>query len=66
MFLPDGEDLADQLIAVLMIVEHEHERPVELDQPAEPAGEDGPQHVRERALGVAGGERAERATEVTA
>ena len=39
VLVADVEALADQLVAVLVVVEDEHERPVRVDEPAEPAGE---------------------------
>ena len=61
VFVADVEALADELVAVLVVVEDEHERPVRVDEPAEPAGERRPQRVGHRAGDVAGGERGDRA-----
>ena len=44
----DGEALADEVGAVGVVVEDEHDGPVEGDEPAEPAGEHAPVLDRER------------------
>ena len=60
-FVADVEALADQLVPVLVVVEDEHERPVRLDEPAEPAAKRRSQRVGQRAGEVPGGERGDRA-----
>ena len=47
--------------AVLVVVEHEHDGPVRVDEPTEPAGERRAQRVGDRAGDVAVGERGDRA-----
>lgn len=57
----DGEALADEVGAVDRVVEHEHDGPVEVDEPAEPAGEHRAVLDRDRPGGVRpceGGDRA--------
>ena len=43
VLVADVEALADELVAILALVEHEDERPLRSDQPAEPTGEHGAQ-----------------------
>ena len=59
--MADVEALADQLVAILVVVEDERERPVRVDEPAEPAGKRRAQRVGQRAGEVPGGERGGRA-----
>ena len=57
----DGAALADQLAAVLVVVQDEHQRLGVVEEPAQPAGELRPQRDRQRPGDVAGRERGDRA-----
>src|SRR5262249_28284907 len=59
-FVADVETLADELVAVLIIVEHERHWTVGGDEPAEPAGECRAQRGGGRAGDVARGEGSRR------
>ena len=60
LFVADAETLPHELGAVLVVVEDEDERPVGVDEPAQPAREHGPQLDRQRARDVPGRERVDR------
>ena len=61
VLVADVEALADQLVAVLVVVEDEHDRPVRVDEPAEPAART-PAATRSTATrDVPGRERGDRA-----
>lgn len=55
-FVADGQALADDVIAILVAIDDEHDLPVPIDQPAEPAGELRAELDRQRAGDVAGRE----------
>ena len=61
VFVADVQALAHEIGAILVVAEHEHERPVGLDEPAEPTREHGPQLDRQRARDVPGREVLDRA-----
>ena len=61
LVVADVEALADDLGAVLVVAGDDHDRPVEVDDPAEPAGEHRSQRVGHRAGDVSGGELGDRA-----
>ncbi len=52
--MPDVEGLADDLVTVLIDTGDDHDRSVEVGDPAEPTGEHRSQRVRDRSADVAG------------
>ena len=61
MLVADVQALTHELGAILVVAEHEHERPVGLDEPTQPTREHGPELDRQRARNVTGREVFDRA-----